>query len=361
MPRGSIVSRKRKKRRKLTLKVGTPPGTLVYTGEHREHFSLRVIAYDSDGVQEYAGEDLNRALAFLDSPGNVWLDVVGLHRVDVVETLGKLLGLHPLIVEDILNVQQRPKVESFPDHLVVMARMFSLEDSGEIRTEQVSFVLKDRLLVTFQERPWDVFDPVRERIRTGRGRVRTEGVDYLLYALLDLLVDHGYPILDRLGEAMEALEDRILLDPRTEVVGKIHTLKRNLLTLRRSLWPLREVVSTLTRGEHPLLRASTLPFFQDVADHVVHLMDLVETWREMAGSLLDIYLSSVSNRMNEVMKVLTVFSTLFMPLTFITGIYGMNFVHMPELHWRYGYPAVLLLMGVIAGGMVVYFRKKGWL
>ncbi len=281
----------------------------------------------------------------------------------VVKAVGDRFGFHPLALEDVLNVPQRPKVERYPNHLLIVLR----EIQYPMEPEQFSLLLADRLVVTFQERPGDPFDPVRDRIRQGKGRIRSLGADYLAYALCDAVIDAFFPSLEKLGDMVEELEERVMAHPVPETLREIRETKRKLLEVRRAVWPARDAMNELVREEMPLIHSETKVFLRDCYDHSIQVMDMVETYREMAGSLVDEYLSAVSNRMNETMKVLTMMATIFIPLSFIAGLYGMNFDHqaspfnMPELYWRYGYPFVLFVMGVTAGGMVYYFRKKKWL
>ncbi|AEJ61096.1 magnesium and cobalt transport protein CorA [Spirochaeta thermophila DSM 6578] len=349
-------------RKKRTRKQpGSPPGTLVYTGKPEGEFELTLIQYNEHTYRELTLERIEDIAAHLDPALTTWINVVGLHRVSQIETLGKMLGLHPLTVEDVLNVTQRPKVEDYEHYLFVVLHMLTFNDEARtVESEQVSMVLKDHLLVTFQERKGDVFDPVRERLRRNRGIIRRHGADYLLYALVDVIVDHYFLILEHLEEETERLEEEVVEHPTPHLIRALHAVKRNLITLRKSVWPLRELLSTLSRGESPLISQMTL-YLRDVYDHTIQVIDTVETLRDVASGLLDVYLSSVSNRMNEIMKVLTIIATIFMPLTFIAGIYGMNFRYMPELEWKWGYPAVLGLMCFLGIGMLLYFKKKKWL
>ncbi|ADN02277.1 magnesium/cobalt transporter CorA [Spirochaeta thermophila] len=349
-------------RRKTTRKQpGSPPGTLVYTGPPVEEFELTVIQYDAHTYREFSLERVEDLSSRLDPSLTTWINLVGLHHVGAIEALGSMLHLHPLTLEDILNVIQRPKLEDYEDYLFLVFHMLTYDHAARtVESEQVSMVLKDHILVTFQERKGDVFEPVRDRLRRNRGIIRTHGTDYLLYALADVIVDHYFLILEHLEEETERLETQVVEDPSPQVVSPLHTVKRNLLTLRKSVWPLREVLAALTREQSSLVSRVGL-YMRDVYDHTIQVIDMVETLRDMASGLLDLYLSSVSNRMNEVMKVLTIIATLFMPLTFIAGIYGMNFRYMPELEWRWGYPAVLALMLALGIGMLFYFKRKKWL
>jgi magnesium transporter len=293
----------------------------------------------------------------------VWINVDGLHEVEVLGTLGERFGLHPLVIEDILNTAQRPKLEDHGEYLFVVVKSLyhGAGPDGDPEIEQISLVLGPTYVLSFQEREGDEFEPVRDRIRTEKGRVRQAGADYLAYTLVDLIVDQYFAVLERFGDQIESLEEELILAPTPETAHAIHHLKREMALLRKSTWPLREVIGALERSESPLIRESTKPYLRDVYDHTIQVIDTVETFRDILSGMLDIYLSSVSNRMNEIMKVLTIISTLFIPLTFIAGVYGMNFEHMPELSWPWAYPAVWLVMLVIAALMVVYFYRKKWL
>jgi magnesium transporter len=350
------------KKRKLAKKVGAPPGTLVYTGERKEDFEISVFDYDATTYKEFKTDKIEDCFPFKDSPTVTWINIVGLHNIDVVENIGRYYSIHPLVLEDILNVHQRPKIEFFDDYIFVVAKMLSYnENSLSIESEQVSMIIGKNYQITFQERKGDVFEPVRERIRNGKGIIRKNKVDYLLYALLDVVVDSYFIILEKIGDELEDLEDRVILSPSPETSQSIHRLKRNFIELRKSVWPVREVLAALSRGESDLVNMKTIIYFRDVYDHAIRVIDTVETLRDVASGLLDIYLSSISNKMNETMKVLTIIATIFIPLTFIAGVYGMNFKYMPELEWKWGYPVILGIMLIIAVGMIVIFRRKRWL
>jgi magnesium transporter len=279
-----------------------------------------------------------------------------------VEKIGTHFGIHPLIMEDILHTGQRPKGEDLGDYLFIVLKMiYHDEEKDEVIGEQLSLILGPNYVISFQEREGDVFNPIRERIRNAKGRIRKAGADYLAYVLVDAIVDHYFAILEELGGTIESLEEELVTNPRPETLQTIHTLKRELIFLRKSVWPLREVISGLEREESPLITEPTGIYLRDVYDHTIQVIDTIETYRDMVSGMLDIYLSSLSNRMNEVMKVLTMIATIFIPLTFIAGIYGMNFKFMPELEWHWGYPMALVVMLLIVGSMFIYFRRKKWL
>jgi magnesium transporter len=343
--------------------VGLPPGTIVHVGEERsEKIKLSVISYDEVNFQEQEVDAVEKAVAFRKKGSVMWLNVDGVHKPEIIEQVGRSFGVHPLVLEDIADTGQRPKMEDFDDYIFVTLKMFRFgKKEKEIKTEQISLVLGNGFVVSFQEAEGDVFDPIRERLRNNKGRVRKAGADYLVYALMDAVVDNYFLIMEKLGETIEEIEDKLVINPTSETVQKIHGLKRQLIFLRKSVWPLREVISRLERSESPLILKSTFVYLRDVYDHTIQVMDSVDTFRDTLSGMLDIYLSSVSNRMNEVMKVLTVIATIFIPLTFIAGIYGMNFRDMPELGQAWGYPTTLLLMLAIALVMVIYFRRKKWI
>ncbi len=350
--------------KKRSTKAGLPPGALVHIGERKvEKTEIRILDYDEEHLQEVEIETVDECLPFKDKPTVTWTNVEGIHEVEVLERFGDCFGLHPLTVEDVLNTDQRPKVEDFGEYIYIVLRMISYnDDREEVVTEQTSLVLGPNFVISFQEGPGgDVFDPVRERIRTGKGRMRKMGPDYLAYSLVDSIVDNYFTVLERLGENIEFLEDELVTNPRPETLQTIHDLRREMIFLRKSVWPMREVISALERGESSLIQDSTRIYLRDVYDHTIQVIDAVETLRDMLSGMLDIYLSSISNRMNEVMKVLTIIATIFIPLTLIAGIYGMNFQYMPELGWRWGYPLVWAAMIVIGGLMLLYFRRKKWL
>jgi magnesium transporter len=330
--------------------------------KRRAAVKLSVISYDGVNFQEQEVNTVDEALALRKKTSVMWLNVDGVHQPEIIEQVGKSFGVHPLVLEDIANTGQRPKMEDFDDYLFVALKMFRFDEKDdETKTEQISLVLGRDFVVSFQESKGDVFDPLRERLRNNKGRIRKAGADYLVYSLIDAVVDNYFMILEKLGETIEEIEDNLVANPTSETLQTIHYLKREMIFLRKSVWPLREVISRLERSESPLINKSTFVYLRDVYDHTIQVMDSVDTFRDMLSGMLDTYLSSLSNRMNEIMKVLTVIATIFIPLTFIVGIYGMNFRYMPELELPWGYPAVLILMLVIALLMVVYFRRKKWI
>lgn len=350
--------------KKRSRKTGLPPGTLVHIGEERAGQALlTLIDYDEANHQETEVKSVEECFSFRDKPTVTWINVEGIHDVTVVEKLGNCFGLHALVLEDILNTDQRPKMEVYGDYLYIVLKMLYDGDGNRlVEGEQVSLILGSNFVISFQEgKEGDVFNPVRERIRSGKGLLRKMGSDYLVYSLIDTIVDNYFLILERLGEKIELLEEQLVAYPTTPTLREIQKFKNQMTFVRRMVWPLREVISGLGRKESTLVKETTEIYLRDVYDHVVQVMDTVEVYREMLSGMLDIYLSSVSNRLNSVMKVLTIIATIFMPLTFIAGIYGMNFKYMPELEWRWGYPAVWLIVVLIGISMLIYFKKKKWL
>lgn len=349
--------------KKVSKKAGLSPGALVHIGKKKvEKTRIRIIDYDESQLEEKEAKTIEECFPFKDKPTVTWINIDGLHEVEIIEKIGKYYDVHPLVLEDIVNTGQRPKMEDLESYVFVVLKMLYYDDKEkEVSAEQFSFILGPNFVISFQERVGDVFNPIRERIRNAKGRIRKMGADYLAYALMDAVVDNYFAILERLGEEIESIEEELVHNPTPETLQIIHNLKREMIFLRKSVWPLREVISGLERGESTLIGNSTGIYFRDVYDHTIQVIDTIETFRDMVSGMLDIYLSSVSNRMNEVMKVLTIFAAIFIPLTFIAGLYGMNFEFMPELKWHWGYFVVLTIMAVVGISMLIYFRKKRWL
>ncbi len=346
----------------ITSKVGLPPGTLVHIGKKTtEQIKITVIDYDETHIQEKEVKAIKECIPFKDSPTVTWINIDGIHNLDIIQEMEASFDIHPLTLEDIVHTGQRPKMEDFTDYLFLVLKMFYFDENRRIREEQISLLLGPQFVISFQEREGDIFDPVRERIKNEKSHVRKMGPDYLAYALVDAIVDNYFTILEVLGEEIENVQEELVVDPTTEMLQVIQTLKREVITLRRSVWPLREVVNKMERGESVLIKESTSIYLRDVYDHTIRVMDTIETFRDMLSGMLDIYLSSISNKLNQIMKVLTIIATIFIPLTFITGLYGMNFRNMPELAWEWGYPVVLVVMGGIGIFMLFYFKKEKWL
>ncbi len=376
--------------------MGALPGTVVYTGPERTYGAhLQLIRYQEDQIVEQQVDDVTQLPKLLAEPGVRWLNVVGVHDTKLLEDVGRALELHPLTVEDLASLGQRPKVEEYDGYLFIVMRMLTRHGlplptespaataaggpgspapektpaaaaesalaPGPLHSEQFSLVLQDNLLVTFQELETDPFGPLRERLRTGRGRLRKMGADYLAYTLMDLVIDQYFEVLEAYGDDLESVEEEILRGPQRDALQRVTALRRDLLVVRRAVWPLRDVMGSLQRKDLEYFSPDVSNYLRDAHDHAVQVMDAVETQREQITSLHDIYLTLLSVRMNDVMKVLTVISTIFIPLTFLAGIYGMNFAYMPEYHWRWAYPLLWVIMLSLAGGMIVAFRRRGWL
>jgi magnesium transporter len=353
----------RKLIRRSSKKAGLPPGALIHVGDKKvESPTVTIFDYDADHFQERQTATVDECIPFKDTPTVTWINVSGIHDVEILRSLGDCYSIHPLVLEDILNTEQRPKLEDFETYFFIVAKMLYLErGTSQVRAEQISIIVGPTFVISFQETEEDVFEGIRERIRSGRGRLRQRGADYLAYALLDAVVDGYFVILETIGAELEDIEDQLIEDPSGTILQTVYEMKRELIFLRKSVWPLREVLAVLSRQESDLIKQETIAYLRDVYDHTIQVIDTVESLRDLVAGMHDTYLSSVSNRMNEVMKVLTIFATIFIPLTFIAGIYGMNFEWMPELRWHWSYPVLLLLM--LAGGisMLAYFRKRRWL
>jgi magnesium transporter len=356
-----IVKPKFIKRQSKT--AGLAPGTLVHVGERKtEEVRITVMDYDEHDFQEKQVSNIEDCFPFKNTSTVTWINVDGLHDISIIEKAGKHFDIHPLILEDIVNTGQRPKFEDVEKHLFVVLKMLYFDDNSQtVQSEQVSIVLASNYVISFQEKIGDVFEQIRDRIRNAKGKIRKMGPDYLMYTLLDSVVDSYFSILEKLGEKIEFLEEELVGDPTEKTLKQIHNLKREMVFLRKSVWPLRELVSGMTRSESSFIKETTGVYLRDVYDHTIQVIDTVESFRDMVSGMLDIYLSSISNRMNAVMKVLTIIATIFIPLTFVAGIYGMNFKYMPELEWKWGYLAVWIVVVIIGICMLIYFRRKKWL
>ncbi|MDE4172512.1 magnesium/cobalt transporter CorA [Phaeobacter sp. PT47_59] len=343
---------------------GSDPGKLEVSPSAAKP-DIRIIAFGPDAFVERQVAEVADIVEMRHAFQTIWVDIVQFGDANIISAIGDIFGLHKLALEDSINTHQRPKVEEYDDHLFIVALM--LGENGSLETEQVAFFMGSDYLITFQEKPGDCFQSVRDRIRKASGRIRSAGADYTCYALLDAIVDSYFPALEQVGDRLEALEDLVTRSPEIGNIADLHDMKRKLLLLRRAIWPHREVFNALLRDEHPLIAHETRPFLRDCYDHTAQLMDIVETYREMASGLVDLHVSSVSMKLNEVMKVLTIVATIFIPLSFIASVYGMNFDrerspwNMPELGWYLGYPFALMLMCASAAGLVWYIWKKGWL
>ena len=349
--------------KKSSKKAGLSPGSLVHIGEKKiGTIRIALINYDREQLLEKDLPTIEESLPYRDTSPVTWINVDGLHEVTGVEKMGVHFGIHPLVLEDIVHTGQRPKAENFDNYIYVVLKMLDVDTAADhITAEQVSLVLGPHFLISFQEKEGDVFDNVRQRIRKARGRIRISGCDYLAYALMDAVVDHYFAILEKLGEKIEQLEEQLLENPTPQILEDIHHLKREMIFFRKQVWPLREVLNSFIKDPSELIQETTHIFLRDVYDHTIQVIDTIESLRDVLSGLSDLYLSTVSNRMNEVMKVLTIIATIFIPLTFIAGIYGMNFEFMPELKWRWSYPMLWILLIAIFIAMLVWFKRKKWL
>ncbi|MDG4812882.1 magnesium/cobalt transporter CorA [Hydrogenovibrio sp. 3SP14C1] len=358
-----VKRKRREKPRRHSAKAGLPPGTMMFIGEQEMNTArVDLIDYNESQLEELRDVSVDRCGKPANSPGVRWINVNGIHNVGLIESLGKSLDLHPLTLEDIVNTTHRPKAEMFPRYIYVVLKMISYDEAeNRAEIEHISLVLGENYVVSFQEKEGDVFNMVRERLRTSKGPIRSMKADYLAYTLMDAVVDNYFLAVERIGDRIEELDDRILIKPKPDDLQEVHRLKRDILSLRKAVWPLREEIGALEKSESSLIRSETKLFLRDLYDHTIQIIDMVETFRDVLGSVHDTFLSSMSNRMNEVMKVLTIVATIFIPLTFIAGVYGMNFENMPELKWPWGYFIVLGVMLVTGFGMLGYFWKKKWL
>ncbi len=348
--------------RKRHKTAGLPPGTMEFVGEKKvEEVRLTVWDYDKESVEKIKPSTVEECFPFRDTSRVSWINVDGLHDTELLGKLGDHFGLHPLVMEDIANTTQRPKVEDYGDYLYIVMRMLDYnKEARRVTPEQLSLVLGKNYVLTFQERVGDVFDHVRERIQK-TARIKLSRVDYLAYALLDAVVDRYFVILEAFGEDIEALEEDLMDAPSPRLLETTHELKRELIVLRKAVWPLREVISALERYESRLIHKETRLYMRDLYDHTIQVIDSVESYRDVTSGLQDLYLSSISNKMNEVMKVLTIIATIFIPMSFLAGIFGMNFEYMPELKWKWSYPLFWLGVVAVGGSMISYFKKKGWI
>ena len=358
-----------KRIKKVSKTAGLLPGSIVHVGDKRvEKVKISIIDYNETKFQEKAVKKIEECFSFKEKDSVTWINLDGVYETELIEKIGMKFGLHPLILEDIVNTGQRPKIEDFENYIFIALKMLSYNESkSEIESEQVSLILGSNFVISFQEKEGDVFDSIRARIRNSKGRIRKMKADYLAYTLLDAIIDNYFIIIEKLGERIEGIEDKLIKESTPETLRVIHSLKQDTIFLRKSVWPLREVINGLERSENELIQESTNVFLRDVYDHTIQVIDGIETFRDTVSGMLDIYLSSVSNKMNETMKVLTIIATIFIPITFVAGIYGMNFNpeisiwNMPELNWRYGYLFACGVMLLIALSMVLYFRRKKWL
>lgn len=340
-------------------KIGLPPGTLVYTGKKKiGPIKIKVMDYTGEELHELYISKIEDLKKYLHSDSVSWINVVGVHNTDVISRIGECLEIEPLTLEDVVNVHSRPKISFYDNYLFLQMKM--IYDKHHVIFEQTSFILGKNFLLTFQEDDGDVFEPVRERVRTRKWALNKKGNDFLLYSLIDIIVDNYFGVVEKIGDRIDHLESEVFKNPDEGILHRIHLLRKELVMLRKSVWPLREMISHLQKSEQYVKRGTKM-YLADLYDHVVQVVDSFETYRELSASVLESYLSTVSNRMNEVMKVLTVIATIFIPLTFVAGVYGMNFKNMPELYWHNGYYMILLVMLIAAMGMIIYFKKRKWM
>ncbi|AHB13292.1 magnesium/cobalt transporter CorA [Dehalococcoides mccartyi] len=349
--------------KKYSQKAGMLPGSVVFIGEGKtEKASLSLHAYTPDSYQPLPLKTLaDCSTQIKQSSGIIWVKVTGLQDTDMVEELGKCFSLHPLTLEDVVNTEQRPKLEDYGTYLFAVIKALHW-DSGlnKTRSEHISLVLGKNFLISFQENQSDIFKPIQEHLKSDNGRLRKLGADYLLYSILDMVVDGYFGLIEGFGDYLDEIEEQLLSSPSSQTLKQISEAKKEMLFIRKSIWPVRETIASIERTENPLIDKSSHIYFRDIYDHLIQLIDTGETYRDMLSNMIDIYLSSLSNRMNEVMKVLTIFASIFIPLTFIVGIYGMNF-DIPELRLSWGYPGILLLMLAVALLLVSFFKRKKWL
>ncbi len=353
--------KKIKQKHKRVKKIGLPPGSLIFTGKQKmEQSDLTLMLYKPEKASEIKFDHTH---TYQKSPDEIaWYDIRGVHDVAIIEQIGKAFDIHPLVLEDVLNTQQRPKFEEYENGIFIIIKALSFEhETQSVQTEQVSVFFGKGFLISFQEDKTDLLQAVRERINGGRGKIRGRGSDYLAYALLDNIVDYYFVILDQVEEEIDKMEEAILLNPESHIKSAIHRLKRELLMVRKSISPLREAISRFSKSEHHLVDESSYVFIRDLYDHTIQIMDMVETYRDTLSGLQDLYLSELSYKMNNVMQVLTIMATIFIPCSFLAGVYGMNFENLPELHWKYSYFVFWAIILVIIGGSMYYFRKKRWL
>lgn len=343
--------------------AGLPPGTLVYDRERRvADVAIRVMDYGPGACHVHRPKTIEETFALRDSTTVSWIDIEGLHDTEMLNRFGAHFGLHPLVLEDILNTHQRPKLEEYEEYLFIVARMLTVASGKDaLHSEQVSIILGKRFVITMQEIPGDVFDPVRKRVEQGRGRARRMGPDYLVYSLLDSMVDGYFVLLEKIAERIEKVEQNIAQSPKPQDLADVHELRRELVYLRRNIWPLRDVVAGMDRSESELVHDDTRVYLRDLHDHVVQVVESMENFRDVLASLQDLYVSGLSQRTNEVIRVLTVISTIFVPLTFLAGVYGMNFKFLPELEWRWGYLSFWIVSIAVVISLLAFLRRRGWL
>jgi magnesium transporter len=348
--------------KKRSSKAGKPAGSLIHIGEKKvDKIKIKLIDYNSDKYIEHDFENIEQCFEFKDDKTVSWINIDGIHETEILSKLGDCFGFHPLILEDILNTEQRPKIEDFTDYIYIVLKMIDYDKKiEELSFEQISIIFGKNYLISFQEKPLEIYEPIRKAIKNDESKIRKNGSDYLAYLLMDSIIDNYFGVLENIGEGIENIENRLVRSPSPKTLKEIYNIKRDMLLLRKSVWPVREMISKLERGEILLIESNTRIYIRDIYDHIIQIIDTVETYRDMLSNMIDIYLSSMSNRLNEVMKILTIISTIFIPITFIASIYGMNFIYMPEFTSKWSYPVVWLIILTIIIAMVIYFKRKKW-
>ena len=345
--------------KKQSGKAGHPPGTLLHIGEKKvEEARVSIVEYTEGSFNEREIKAVTEC-PLIPPSATTWINVTGIHQGEIIKKLGECFNLHPLLLEDTMNTNQRPKVEDYGEYIFIVLKTLAYRDRG-ISIEQVSLVLGRNWIISFAEGECGFLNEIKERLKAGKGRIRKMSPDYLAYSIMDMIVDNYFVVAERLGESIEELEEKLLTKPTPELMRSIHYLRKEMTLMRKAVWPVRDAIGTLERTDSPLITGTTDVYLRDVYDHTIRVIDTLDTYRDTVTGMLEVYLSNTSNRMNEIMKVLTVVATLFIPLTFIVGVYGMNFRVMPELEWKWGYPAIMILMAAVAVAMVVYFKRKKW-
>jgi magnesium transporter len=359
----SASTKTTQRKSKRSKKAGLPPGSVVYVGTPpATSVQISYFRFNAETYEEVCNlADVPQQIP-VDPESITWVEVEGIHQPEIIEKIGKQFRLHPLVMEDIANATQRPKLEDHDDYLFVVLRMVLFcAKTKQVQIEQLSHIVGAKVVIMFQENHDDVFDALRDRIRQSKGKLRKLGADYLAYTIIDAVVDNYFVVLEQMGEELEAIEQELVKTPTQQTLNRIYSAKRSMMNLRRAGWPLRELASSLERSDSELIQESSRIYLRDLYDHAVEIIDVIENMRDISSGMIDVYLSSMSHKLNEVMKVLTIIATIFMPLTFLSSIYGMNFAHMPELQMAWGYPAILLLMLGVAITMLAYFRRKQWI
>ncbi len=363
MRRFSITLRKAEPSTKKKKKVGLPPGTLIYTGDKvTEKTKIKITDYTKDDFNLDEFQEIQIDLTKIEKPFIRWIDIYGLAQIKVIEEIGHQFNLHPLVLEDILSPNQRPKLEDFGNYIFLVLKKLSWnQEQEDFEYEQISLILGENYVISFQERDTNLFNPIYERIQVPKGKVRVMGADYLYYVLIDIIIDDYFVVIEKVGEDIENIEDILIKNPEPETLQLIYRLKRSSIELRKSIWPIREVISKLQREQSNLIGDELQIYLRDIYDHIFRISDLLENYRDIIFGMLDMYLSSVSNKMNDIMKVLTIISTIFIPLSFLAGFYGMNFLYMPELKDPSAYPILIMIMVSVALVMLYFFKRKKWI